>query len=310
MLGFSIKINPTFPSTYAIMGTHFPFFTSILTIVFFLTALPQYYSQNNDTFSICSQSFSCGSLRNVSYPFWGGNRPHFCGSLGFKLSCMHNQITSIQVGSQNFNVLNINQTASTMRMVRTDFVYDHCSSNFTNTSLSASPFHFLPTVQNLSIFYQCPSWNSTVGNTFTCQNDSNKHAFYVVNGTQLQQLPGLKKNCRVSIQVQVSQDVVLDSGNGVEALKNVLDGGFDVKFDAEWSSQCRTCKESGGVCGTNEKDSSQFSCYCISGSHDSACPTHKSMYSFLCSRLFSILLNIYVIHIIFLDTTFISAISV
>lgn len=109
-----------------------------------------------------------------------------------------------------------------------------------------------------------------------CQNDSNKHVFYVVNGTQLQQLPGLKKNCKVSIQVQVSKDVVLGSENGVEVLKSVLDGGFDVKFDAEWSSQCRTCKESGGACGTNEKDSSQFSCYCLSGSHDSACPAHKS----------------------------------
>ncbi|XP_061344938.1 LEAF RUST 10 DISEASE-RESISTANCE LOCUS RECEPTOR-LIKE PROTEIN KINASE-like 2.4 [Gastrolobium bilobum] len=257
------------------MVTHFPFLSYILTIVFFLTTLPQSYSQKNDSYSICSQSFSCGTLTDLSYPFWGGNRPHFCGSDGFKLTCMDNQTTSVQVGSQKFNVLNINQTASTMRMVRTDLVYDSCSSNFTNTSLSASPFSFLPTVQNVTIFYECPSENSIVGNTFTCQNDSNKHAFYVVNGTQLQQFPGLL-NCGVSVRVQVSRSVVWDSEGGVGALKKALDQGFDVQYDAKWSSQCTACKESGGACGTNENDSTQFSCYCLGGTHGSACPSHKS----------------------------------
>ena len=265
------------------MGTHFPSltFTSILTItiVFFLTTLPQSYSQKNDTYSICSQPFSCG-LINVSYPFWGGNRPQFCGSRGFKLTCMNNQNTSIQVGSQKFHLLSINQTARTMRMVRTDLVYDHCSSSFINTSLSGSPFHSLPTVQNVTIFYDCPSGNSVVGNTFTCRNDSSKHGFYVVNGTQLQQF----QNCRVSVQVQVSRDVVWDPAEN--GLKKALDQGFDVQYDAEWASQCTACMESGGTCGTNENDSPQFSCYCPGGTHDSACPTHKSTFSFLYSPHF------------------------
>ncbi|CAL0313839.1 unnamed protein product [Lupinus luteus] len=164
-------------------------------------------------------------------------------------------------------------------MVRTDFVYDHCSysNKFTNTSLNSSPFNFLPTVQNITILYQCPSSVSSVGNTFICQNDSNEHGFYVVNSTQLKQELGFQ-NCSVSTQVQVSNDTVLDSESGSAVLKKVVDEGFDVNFDIEWSSQCRTCKESGGVCGTNENDSSQFSCYCQggTGSNDSACSTHKS----------------------------------
>lgn len=275
--GFAIQIPTT--TFYVTMNTsRSSFLSSILTLAFFfLTTLPQSYSQKNDTHSICSQlSFSCGTLRNISYPFWGGNRPQFCGRNGFKLTCMHDQNTSVQVGSQRFNVLNINQTASTLRMARTDLVYDRCSSNFTNTSLSVSPFSFPSTVQNVTIFYECPSGiNSVVGNTFTCQNDTSKHVFYVVNGTQLNQFPDLHKYCGVSLQVQVSQGVVWESGLGV------LEKGFDVRYDAELSSQCTACRDSGGTCGTNENDSPQFSCYCSAGAHASVCSTHKSMFSFL-----------------------------
>lgn len=180
--------------------------------------------------------------------------------------------SSIQIGSQKFQVLNINQTASTLRIVRTDLVYDNCSSNFTNTSLHSSPFSFLPTVQNVTIFYECP-FGISENNTFTCQNDSSKHGFYVVNnGTQMQQF----QRCRVRVQVQVSQDVVWDSEGGIGALRKALSQGFDVEYDAGWSSQCTACRESGGACGTNENNSSQFSCYCSGGTHESACPSHKS----------------------------------
>lgn len=291
--GFAIQIPTT--TFYVTMNTsRSSFLSSILTLAFFfLTTLPQSYSQKNDTHSICSQlSFSCGTLRNISYPFWGGNRPQFCGRNGFKLTCMHDQNTSVQVGSQRFNVLNINQTASTLRMARTDLVYDRCSSNFTNTSLSVSPFSFPSTVQNVTIFYECPSGiNSVVGNNFTCQNDSNnKHAFYVVNGTQLKQFPGLQK-CGVSVQMQVSEGVVWDSEGGIGALEKALEKGFDVRYDAELSSQCTACRDSGGACGTNENDLAQFSCYCSGGTHGSLCSTHKSMFSFLCYLLHFLELN-------------------
>ncbi|KAK7320046.1 hypothetical protein RJT34_04776 [Clitoria ternatea] len=265
----------TLPQSMATTTQNSTFLTSILiTLALFLTTLPQLsYSQKNDTFSICSQSFSCGTLTNVSYPFWGGNIPQICGksNIGFKLTCMHDRNTSIQIGSQKFNVLSINQTASTMRIVRTDLVYDHCSSNFTNTSLSSSPFSFLPTVQNVTVFYKCP-FENVGGNTFfTCRNDSNRHGFYVVdNGTQVKQF----QNCGVSVQVQVAKDVVIrGSEDGVEALEK----GFDVGYDAELSSECSACRESGGVCGSNENDSSQFSCHCSDGTtRDSECSAHKS----------------------------------
>ncbi|MED6180415.1 hypothetical protein PIB30_010045 [Stylosanthes scabra] len=258
----------------------------ILVFIFFFANLQHSFSQNTDdttSYSICSKPFSCGTLiTNVSYPFWGGNRPHFCGTHGFKLTCTNNNnnqtTASLQLGLQNFHVLAINQTQSTMRIVRTDFVYDQCSSNhnhLTNTSLNGSPFTFLPnTLQNITIFYDCPSGNpSLVGktNTFTCQNDSRKHGFYAVNATQTQQF----RNCGVSVQVQVSRDNNVSGNNN---LKKALDEGFDVQYDADLSSKCKTCIESGGVCGTNHTNSSdEFSCYCPTGTTNasSVCSSHN-----------------------------------
>lgn len=247
----------------------------LFTIISFSTILPLSNSQKNDTFSTCNQSnFTCGTNTNVSFPFWGKNRPNICGKNEFKLTCMDNQNTSIQIGSQKFNVLNINQTASTMKIVRTNLVNDICSSNFTNTSLNGSPFTFLPNLQNLTVFYNCPIESSSIIgkniNSFTCENNSsNKHVFYVVkNETQLQNQFSNLQNCKGSVQVQVSMD-------GVEALQQ----GFDVKYDegAGWSSECEVCRESGGTCGTNQNDSSQFSCYCPGGStHAAQCSAHKS----------------------------------
>jgi hypothetical protein len=207
---------------------------------------------------------------------------------------MDNQNTSIQIGSQKFNVLNMNQTASTMKIVRTNLVNDICSSNFTNTSLNGSPFTFLQNVQNLTVFYNCPIESSSIIgkniNSFTCEkNGSNKHVFYVVkNETQLQNQFSNLQNCGASVQVQVSMDGTV-SESGVE----VVQEGFDVKYDegAGWSSECEVCRESGGTCGTNQNDSSQFSCYCPGGStHAAKCSAHKSMHSFFSSLFFHIFL--------------------
>ncbi|KAI9088096.1 hypothetical protein K1719_030073 [Acacia pycnantha] len=237
---------------------------SIVTITFFFffsIALPQSYAQQNDTYSVCSQPYSCGSLTNISYPFWGQNRQSFCGKNGFHLMCQNHLNTTIQFGSQTFNVLQINQTGFTLRLALPESSYNLCPPNISNTSLSGSPFSFLPnTVQNITVFYDCPLQISGI-NSFKCQNNSSKQAFYV-NGTQLQQASGFDR-CGYRVQVPVSVDIPLDS------LKNALDEGFDVKYD---DPECETCKASGGICGTNQNNSSTFSCYCHDGTtNNSAC---------------------------------------
>lgn len=286
------------------MALYYPFFffTSILSktssssfffffIILILITLPQSYSQENDTLSVCSQPYTCGSLTNISYPFWGHNRPHYCGVTGFQLQCHNNQNTTIQASSQTFNVLHINQTSFTMRLVLQNFSYDVCPPNVTNTSLSGTLFRFLPNVENITVLYNCPSQVSASHN-FTCQNNSSERGFYVKE-TQLQQFPGLE-NCGFSVQVPVLEGVSLNS------LKEAVKEGFDVQYNA---SECTACRDSGGVCGTNQNDNSVFSCYCHDGTHESDCSTHRSsnsmislfplLYSFFSPRIHSIHVSIY-----------------
>ncbi|XP_028793020.1 LEAF RUST 10 DISEASE-RESISTANCE LOCUS RECEPTOR-LIKE PROTEIN KINASE-like 2.1 [Neltuma alba] len=252
---------------FAPMDNHpIPLLTSILTVSFFFSiALPQSYSQQNETYPVCSQPYSCGSLTNISYPFWGQNRPSFCGRNGFRLVCPNDLNTTIQAGSQTFHVLKINQSGFTMRLVPPESAYNLCPPNISNISLSSSPFSFLSTVQNITVLYDCPSQISGANN-LTCQNNPGKQAFYV-NETQLQRLSGFDR-CGYRIQVPVSVDIPLGS------LKNAPDEGFDVKYDA---SECEACKTSGGTCGANQSNSSMFSCYCRDGTaHNTACSTSSS----------------------------------
>ncbi|KAI4350939.1 hypothetical protein L6164_005341 [Bauhinia variegata] len=256
---------------------------SFVAISILLTTMPCSCSQEDSRFSVCSQSlYSCGSLTNISYPFWGQNRPSFCGSRGFELQCLHNRTTSIQVGSQNFTALGINETDLTMRMVRSDIAYDVCAYNISNTSLSGSHFSFLPTVQNLTILYNCSSEVSTVvNNSFTCGNiGANRSAIYG-NETLLRQLTNLE-SCGVRVQVPVLKGIQLveAEGGGVDALNKALDEGFDVEYSADSSDLCTGCRDSGGLCGSAMNDTSHFSCHCRDGTHASSCSAKKSM-SFL-----------------------------
>ncbi|KAM1478125.1 hypothetical protein ACFXTO_039878 [Malus domestica] len=53
-----------------------PFF-----IIFFLFTI--FYPSANSQFTECSQPYDCSLLKNISYPFWGGNnRPRHCGHKG------------------------------------------------------------------------------------------------------------------------------------------------------------------------------------------------------------------------------------
>lgn len=160
--------------------------TSIITIsllllsTIFLLLPPSHCEQpvyNSDP--VCKeQTYNCGSLRNISYPFWGHNRPQHCGGGNpFKLNCHHNitddnnNITTIEIGSQDFTVLKINTTSNTMRFIRTDLAHDVCSPQFNDTYLNTSSnnlFRYDPSVYNVAVFYNCSSAADITFGYFNC----------------------------------------------------------------------------------------------------------------------------------------------
>lgn len=252
---------------------HIPlFFTSILSIIsFFLITLPTSTSQEDDKRVECRRTYSCGEISNIYYPFWGQYRPSYCGSnKEFDLKCEGQHNTTIQVGSQTFQVLRIDQLAYTMRMVRTGLAYDHCySSSLTNTSLNTSHFHYMPNVRNITIFYDCPN-NSLSNGTFSfpCKEDGRKRAFYVDHSRTVE-----AQDCHgVRVEVQVAQE--LGGEGGIEGLNKALGFGFDVNYTADYP-RCFGCLKTEGTCGSN--NNSQFTCYCPGGTEALDCSQHHSM---------------------------------
>lgn len=165
-----------------IMDNHIPLHLTISFFFFFFfiitTTLPQLQGEEDTTkYSVCRRPYSCGDVSNISYPFWGQNRPSYCASTEqLLLNCHPNDLTSsFQFDSQNFTVLRIDTLSETMRLVRTDIVYDDCSSSdLTNTSLDPAIFEFPETGHNITVFYKCPTGFTFGGgsnnyNNFTCR---------------------------------------------------------------------------------------------------------------------------------------------
>ncbi|KAK7271230.1 hypothetical protein RJT34_26957 [Clitoria ternatea] len=259
------------------VNIHIPsFFTTIATIII-LFVVPQYShcKQVDHKYNVCSSTqFNCGQVSNISYPFWGNNRPYYCGGGDqFRFSCDTRTTTSIQISSQNFRVLNVNTSSETITL-QTQFANDVCSDVVTNTTLTHSIFQYTQNVYNISIFYDCPSGVFVGGNNFTCQNrtdysrvyqkGSNEvNVFYMgENKTVFQHL----QDCRLGIKVPALRRVneTVDPNGGIDVLTRALNDGFEVNYVNANVQQCKLCEESGGTCGRDDI-ADQFSCYCPYG---------------------------------------------
>ncbi|MED6182858.1 hypothetical protein PIB30_032651 [Stylosanthes scabra] len=260
-----------------------------ISLLYLITLTKLSISQEDKRYEVCAKAYSCGEIANIYYPFWGGGRPSYCGlSQQFKLSCDANRNTSIQLNSQTFHVLNIDQALCNITLVRTGIAYDHCSSHLTNTSLDTSHFRFLPNVRNITIFYDCSANNNETIHSFHCQDDPKKQAFYGDLGAVEAQ------NCQgVHVEVQATQEVRAND-YGIEGLNKALSAGFDVNYSSALDIQrCLGCLSTKGICGS--KDEFQFTCYCPDGTdHAFDCSYHHSVAAAVLSAVtLGVAFNIY-----------------
>ncbi|XP_020211974.1 LEAF RUST 10 DISEASE-RESISTANCE LOCUS RECEPTOR-LIKE PROTEIN KINASE-like 2.5 isoform X2 [Cajanus cajan] len=210
----------------------FHILTSVLTICcFFLITLPQSRCQTHD--AVCNeQPYKCGTLSNISYPFWGQNRSRQCGfSDQFELTCHDDDTTtSIRIGSQNFTVKELNTSAETMRLVRKDLADDVCSPQFGDTYdvNSSTVFRYSSSVYNMTIFYNCSSSVDTptgFGN-LTCGDEKGLFS----NGAQDEVLKRFAWLERCGRHVRVPIDAPYDDKGGRQFLQQAFGSGFPVNY--------------------------------------------------------------------------------
>ncbi|THG16622.1 hypothetical protein TEA_025974 [Camellia sinensis var. sinensis] len=56
----------------------------MITLIFILIHIPLFVHATDEQFLNCSKTFQCANMQNIDYPFWGGNRPDYCGHPGFQ----------------------------------------------------------------------------------------------------------------------------------------------------------------------------------------------------------------------------------
>lgn len=250
-----------------------PLICPALLVLMLLIQTPLAFCQFNSSsvYEACGESFSCGNIDNIGYPFWGGSQPAYCGHPSFELICS-NESPEITMLSLKYKVLDISSQAATI--VRDDLLSDICPSNPRNASLDFNLFTYVPSGnQNITLFYGC-SFTTPVSTPylFNCseENSSSNRNILWSPISRLPIIPGISNlhniiKCGSQIFVTVTQGAFEALGEASivseNLLKTSITGGFSVEWKAN-NSLCDNCTRLGGRCGSNgDPISTQFICY-------------------------------------------------
>ncbi|OVA04959.1 hypothetical protein BVC80_1211g19 [Macleaya cordata] len=243
----------------------------VRTLMFLLLVqdVPVSFGQENVDSSNCSVlNFTCGDLiKNISYPFWGNLRPPYCGMPGYKLDCLDGGITEIEIVSEKYRVLGIDQGNKIMTITRNDFLGedDAClADGFDTITPNFTLFNYPP--DKLTLNYGCPAFpgSNTFPNKFNCETNetSNTDAYYwsgILASAGINSPPNSVR-CWKSIEVPVTVTALrrLSNDPSTTTLSSVLRAGFDVGYS---DAGCHDCMKNGGEC---RYSSASLTCFCPS----------------------------------------------
>ena len=237
-------------------------FTITIILILALTNLQASLCRQSKEFKICSQTFNCGNLTGITYPFYGQDRPDYCGHPGFELlECAQSQLPKLMIKSQKFLVIGINSTSSTITIAREDYyqragcpsssnianitiLYSSCGSICTSAPLKAMTFPCPVTAtQNFEVCYLTEKMMSDHNiSESTCSN-------------------------RLFLPIHRSDNMAIDNSGQVMQVSFAAWHGFELKWSAD-NALCGQCLASGGQCG-HDWSSNKFFCFCTD---ESKCP--------------------------------------
>lgn len=239
----------------------------LVILVVLLSGVPKSLGVDDERYLNCSQSFQCAKLENIGYPFWGSNRPDYCGFPEFRLNCSGDAPT-ISIQEQEFRVLSINQSQSTLTVARADYWNNVCPTSLTNTTTidnsSSRILQFASDVQQLLLLIFLSLLNLPA-------NSINYYVTEDLTDFGISNISSSFGTCNTTVIVPVSQSAASDLAlnTSEENLADALDSGFNLIWDAS-NTLCQQCQGSGGECGYNTS-STEFTCYCKDGPNPSNC---------------------------------------
>ncbi|CAA2956786.1 LEAF RUST 10 DISEASE-RESISTANCE LOCUS RECEPTOR-LIKE PROTEIN KINASE-like [Olea europaea subsp. europaea] len=240
--------------------------------------VPGSLCQNGGEYETCGAPFQCAGMGEISYPFYGGNRPNYCGYPGFQLSNCQGDVPILTISSIRYRVLEIDNTGKTVRVAREDLWNTTCPRFLYNTTLEENIFLFLPNDQNITLHYGCFTSSGQpiplqLPSMFPCNVNRTSSSFFTLGGA-FPSIPGFGApiRCETNISVPVNETaarLLAVSSASIVLLQDALASGFSLQWSAN-NTACENCTQSGGVCGTN-LDPLSFACYCANGPFSSTC---------------------------------------
>jgi len=243
----------------------FPIITlSLVITTLFLIHFPSSSDADNEKYRNCSASFECAGMEGFGYPFWGLNRPNYCGHPSFELNCS-TDAPLIKITNLNYRVLHVDNVSRTLKVARQDYWNTVCPATIVDTIINFPIFTYNSVTTNLTLYYDCPAssplYQPAPDTTkFDCYINGSDATNYYSNSTIANEIATFFGTCKYNVKVPVLQSAVEGPSNLTEAaLVQAIDGGFMLGWDAN-NSLCDRCLGTGGQCGYNI-GTSEFTCF-------------------------------------------------
>ncbi|KAJ6396398.1 hypothetical protein OIU77_021433 [Salix suchowensis] len=256
-----------------------------ITTVFFVLILlsTSYGEDDNKEYTACKKHFSCGVFSGLSYPFWGGDRPEFCGHKGFELKCEKDQFPMIASDRNiEFRLSRLNQPFRLMTLQLenpTDYICPTQTSAYSSTPSDFDVFGYDRNLQNLNLLHNCTVWSPTLqqNRISNCSGSS----FYASD--DFLELISYQNRTQCSLKIKIPIPVASSNrltGDRAD-LERVLGEKFNLSYKYDQGiSICDSCMASGGLCGTNMTDPSrEFLCLCRDHPYSLVCEVLQAMKS-------------------------------
>ncbi|XP_065022474.1 LEAF RUST 10 DISEASE-RESISTANCE LOCUS RECEPTOR-LIKE PROTEIN KINASE-like 2.7 [Musa acuminata AAA Group] len=213
-------------------------------------------------------STSCGSVTNITYPFWLANDTdeHFthCGYPDFKVICRDNT-PILSLATDSYTVIYIDYDRRIISLADADILgsADTCPRVRHNlTSLTNFSLAYAPSDANLTFYFNCSD-----GLTEYMSPCLGKKSF-VLTDEMIENNSFVPHNCEAVIVAPVLQEYLKSYQYELaNRFREVLHEGFELNWSASTNTTCSHCEQSGGWCGLNKTSSttSVFSCFCSDG---------------------------------------------
>ncbi|PON53122.1 Wall-associated receptor kinase [Parasponia andersonii] len=229
---------------------------------------------SGDTLSDCDRTFNCGPLKNITYPFTGGDRPDRCGPPEFRLACV-NDSPELTINSVTHKVLELDPFLQTLSLARLDLWNETCPGDFVNTTLDSGVFSSGAGNADLTMFYRCNTSRLTMKpeNQFKCGNygSSFSDSYFLVGPIPFDPILAIIK-CGESVEVPILEPMAAKLLQNRSLLGEALMMGFKVNYTIPNADDCSKCLDSGHQCGFDPKSNKSL---CICGNRDCPVPGKK-----------------------------------